>query len=255
MRIINCHNLYHLGDCIQALHFLINAAKHNNVQFNFFCNPAYHEQLQEFVGTFDGVKLITRPIGPSIDTWIGAHNYGDICKKSDEIFGKDSDQGTFFLLLTDILCSIMNIKCPFSTKMDMIYNEDVLNQPCKHNEIYDYLFINSKNQSIPFPNFEQEIVSMMKTLKTKNRSVITTTKVDNTPCTLDYNLSVVEIARLSKNVKNVIAVNTGPLHLCMNKWSIPTIKKFIVWSPAETFNYGPNFKSVKFLSEIEQNSI
>lgn len=255
MKTINCHNFYHLGDCIEALHFLINAAKLNNVQFNFLCNTAYHNQLQEFIGTFDGVKLLTRPVGPSIDTWIGAHNYGDICEKSNKIFGKDSDQGTFFLLLAGILSNIMNIECPFSTKTDMIYNEDVLNEPCKHNETYDYLFINSKNQSIPFPNFEQEIVSMMKILKTKNRSVITTTKVDNTPCTLDYNLSVVEIARLSKNVKNIIAVNTGPLHLCMNKWSLPTIEKFIVWSPAETFNYGSNFKSVKFLSEIEESSI
>jgi len=251
MRTINCHNLYHLGDCIQALHFLINAAKHNNIQF--FSD--YHKQLQEFIHDFDGVKLITSPIGESIDTWIGAYNYVNICKKSEEMFGKDSDQGTFFLLLAGILSNIMEIKCPFSTKMDMIYNEEVLNKPCKHNEFYDYLFINSKNQSIPFPNFEEEIVSMMKKLKAHNKSVITTAKAIDTPCTLDYNLSVVEIARLSKNVKNIIAVNTGPLHLCINKWILPNINNFIVWSPAETFNYGSNFKSVKFLSEIEESSI
>lgn len=255
MRTINCHNLYHLGDCIETLHFLINAAKHNNIQFNFLCNSDYHKQLQEFIHDFDGVKLITSPIGESIDTWIGAYNYGNICKKSEEMFGKDSDQGTFFLLLAGILSNIMEIKCPFSTKMDMIYNEEVLNKPCKHNEFYDYLFINSKNQSIPFPNFEEEIVSMMKKLKAHNKSVITTAKVIDTPCTLDYNLSVVEIARLSKNVKNIIAVNTGPLHLCINKWTLPNINNFIVWSPAETFNYGSNFKSVKFLSEIEESSI
>lgn len=255
MKTINCHNFYHLGDCIETLHFLINATKHNDVSFNFLCNPTYHHQLQEFIGNTDKIKLINELKESSIDTWIGAYNYGDICKKSDEIFGKDSDQGTFFLLLSKILSNIMNIKCPFIYKNDMIYNQETLNKKCKHTQTYDYLFINSKNQSIPFPNFEQEIVSMMKILKTKNRSVITTAKVDNTPCTLDYNLSVVEIARLSKNVKNIIAVNTGPLHLCMNKWSLPTIEKFIVWSPAETFNYGSNFKSVKFLSEIEESSI
>jgi excinuclease ABC subunit A len=34
-------------------------------------------------------------------------------------------------------------------------------------EIYDYLFINSQNMSIPFPNFEQECELLVKKLKSK----------------------------------------------------------------------------------------
>ena len=78
--------------------------------------------------------------------------------------------------------------------------------------------------------------------------------MENVPCTLDYNLSIVEIAKLAKNVRNVVAVNTGPLHLCMNKWSLSNINNFIIWSTAETFGYGNNFKTVKTLKEIDENN-
>lgn len=57
-------------------------------------------------------------------------------------------------------------------------------------------------------------------------------------------MSILEIGKLSKNVKNITAVNTGPLHLCMNKWSLPHI------NTNETFNYGSNFKTVKSLGEL-----
>lgn len=105
MKTINCYNLYHLGDCIQALHFLINAAKYNNIKFNFFCNKNYHTQLQEFIKN-ENINLITEPDPTQvwIDTWIGAYDYGKICEISDKIFNKDSDQGTFFfIVITNII--------------------------------------------------------------------------------------------------------------------------------------------------------
>jgi hypothetical protein len=80
-------------------------------------------------------------------------------------------------------------------------------------------------------------------------------KVEGLPCTLDRGMTVVDIGKLSKNVKNIIAVNTGPLHLCMNKWSLSNINNFVIWSTAETFNYGPTFKTVKSLGEIDESSI
>ena len=49
-RVINCYNQYHLGDCIQTLHFLIHASRYNDVTFNFLCNSTYHFQLKEFIG-------------------------------------------------------------------------------------------------------------------------------------------------------------------------------------------------------------
>lgn len=46
---INCHNNLKLGDCIQTLHFLINAVDINDIRFNFACKAEYHDQLLELI--------------------------------------------------------------------------------------------------------------------------------------------------------------------------------------------------------------
>jgi hypothetical protein len=251
MKRIHCHNLYHLGDCIQAVHFLIHASRLNEIVFDFFCNPQYHNQLKEFIGN-DRINLLTspNPAELSFDTWIGAYKYDKICEKSIELYKNESDQATYFLLLWNTISDLMKIKCPFKEKKDMIYDEDTINQECSHKEKYDVLFINSKNMSIPFPDFENEVLMTVEKLKNSGKTFILTDKKANHPSTTDYGLSVVEIARLSKTVKKIIAVNTGPLHLCMNKWTIENVDEFVVWSPEETFNHGPKFKCVKSLRNI-----
>ncbi len=251
MRTIHCHNLYHLGDCIQTLHFLIHASRLNDVTFNFFCNPTYHSQLKEFIGN-EKINLITVPnqTEPSFDTWIGAHRYDKISERSIELYKENSDQATYFLVLWNIVSELMKIKCPFKEKKDMVYDEETINQKCSHDGKYDVLFINSRNMSIPFPNFENEVSEMISKLEKSQKTFILTDRRDGYPCTIDYGLSALQIARLSKTVKKIIAVNTGPLHLCMNKWTIEKVDEFIVWSPAETFNHGPKFKCVKLLKEI-----
>lgn len=261
MKTIHCFNMMHLGDCIQALHYLTNATKINDVNFKFYCNPSYHGQLTEMLDGDDRVKLehiymVETIDDPCYNIWIGAHDYGGIAETSEEVYGNDSDQGTCFLVLSKIISDAMKIWCPFEEKKDMIYNQESLSLDSKHTEKYDYLFINSQNQSIEFPNFENECADMLSKLLDKNKKVITTRKISDVPCTLDYDMSVVEIARLAKNVKNIIGVNTGPLHLCMNKWVIPNLDKFIVWCPTqETFNYGKNFITVKSLGEINESSL
>jgi hypothetical protein len=103
-----------------------------------------------------------------------------------------------------------------------------------------------------FNNLANEIVK-------NNQTVITTQKIENIPCTKDYDLNIIEIGKLSKNTKNIIAVNTGPLHLCMNKWTIDKNKFFIIIAntaygcTSETFEYGDNFQTlfeIPTLSEI-----
>lgn len=256
MRTIHCHNLYHLGDCIQTLHFLIHASRLNDITFNFFCNQSYHHQLKEFIGV-EKINLITHPsqTEPSFDTWIGAHRYDKISEKSIELYKENSDQATYFLVLWNIISEMMQIKCPFKEKKDMVYDEEIINQKCSHDGKYDVLFINSRNMSIPFPNFEKEVLQTIQKLEKSGKTFILTDKCDRHPCTIDYGLSVLEIARLSKTVKKIIAVNTGPLHLCMNKWTIQNVDEFVVWSPAETFNHGPKFKCLKSLEELNEHNI
>lgn len=257
MRTINCINTKHLGDCIQTLHFLTNATEKNDVFFNFICNPTHHKQLQELlINHSDKVKL-SNYISPGeecIETWVAGYgNYGKINEESIRINGY-LDQATCFLIHWNNVSNIMKIKCPFTIKSDLIFNQQVLSEPCKHETQYDYLFINSQPLSLLYENFNEESVSFLQKLKVKNKTVITTKKIEDYPCTLDYGLSVVEIGKLAKNVKNVVSVNSGPLHLAMNKWSINTINTFTVWSPSETFGYNERFKTVKSLGELNESN-
>lgn len=258
MRTINCINTKHLGDCIQTLHFLTNVTEKNNVVFNFICNPAYHQQLQELlVNHTDKIKLVNSiNLGEEcVETWVAGYgNYGEINEQSIKINGY-LDQATSFLIHWNNVSNIMNINCPFITKNDLIFNQSILAEPSKHDGTYDYLFINSQPLSLLYDNFNEESVSFLQKLKTKNKTVITTKKIEGYPCTLDYGLSVVEIGKLAKNVKNIVSVNTGPLHLTMNKWSLDTINTFTIWSPSETFGYNERFKTVKNLGELSESDI
>lgn len=259
MRTINCHNTKHLGDCIQTLHFLIRAVETNDVCFNFSCNLAYHNQLLEFIKYHsDKIKLsnlVQSLHQESIETWVAGYgNYGKINEESVKINGY-LDQATSFLMHWINVSDIMNIKCPFTTKTDLIFNQSVLQEECKHNKQYDYLFINSQPLSLLYENFNEESMTFLQKLKANNKTVITTKKIQDYPCTLDYGLTVVEIGKLAKNVKNIVSVNTGPLHLTMNKWSLPNINTFTVWSPSETFGYNDKFKTVKSLGELDESSL
>jgi hypothetical protein len=259
MKIINCHNNLHLGDCVETLHYLINVVENNEITFNFACVPNYHSQLNEMIRDYsDKIKLVSNAqlAQDSIETWVAGYgDYGELNTKSVELNGY-LDQATSFLLHWIRISQIIGVKCPFITKTDLIYNQKVLSEDCLHKQNYDYLFINSVPMSGQCNSFsDYESINFIKRILNKNKTVITTRKIGDIPCTLDHGLSIVEIGKLAKNVKNVVAVNTGPLHLCMNKWSLPNINNFTIWSSAETFGYGTNFKTVKTLGEINESDI
>lgn len=259
MKTIKCHNNLHLGDCIESLHFLTNSADLNGVEFVFACKEEYHKQLLELLKYHsDKIKLVSNKQldSDSIDTWIAGYgDYGKLNEKSVELNGY-LDQATSFLLHWIRVADLMSIKVPFTTKHDLIYNQQILAEESIDTNKYDYLFINSIPMSGQCTTYSvQEMSRLLRKILSKNKTIITTMKIEGLPCTLDRGMTVVEIGKLSKNVKNIIAVNTGPLHLCMNKWSLSNINNFVIWSTAETFNYGSFFKTVKSLGEIDESSI
>lgn len=257
MREIYLHNKYHLGDCISILHFLINASKINDVIFKFHCNNSYYNQLHEFIIYHtDKIQLIDN-VGPnSIDTWVAA--YGDyVHLRGIAGFnnGERPDQAIINLTHWTRLAQMMNISNPFSKTTDIIYNEKVLSEECKHSEKYDWLIINSLPYSgqiekhITFNDFKNIITQILQ----KDQTFITTVKYGNYPCTIDYNLSVVEIGKLAKNVKNIIGIATGPMHLTINKFSLNNLENFIIWTgeTSETFKYSPIFKTFGNIEDIK----
>jgi hypothetical protein len=264
MRTINCHLIYHLGDCIAALHFLINCTRINPVRFNFSCREDYHGQLQEIIEFHTDVITLVPLNAPvmeatfdedSIDLWISASGVNWF--EPSKMLNGFIDQSTYFLFHWIEVAEQMNIICPFRNKYDIIHNQEVLLEPLDFTDKFDYLFINSNPASGQCSEYTVERSDdFIERLQHNSRSVITTRKVGDIPCTTDYNLSIVDIGKLSiSNVSNIFAINTGPIHLCMNKWSIPKLDRFFIWASMETFKYGPNFRSEKYLSHFIDNEL
>lgn len=252
MESIFCHNEYHLGDCIQTLHFLIKCSEINDIKFNFFCNSTYFDQLKPLLN--DRVELVNLKHKGSIGTWVDDYKKYDEYKTQSKLENGLFDQANIFLLHWQDISKIMNLNCPFKEKKDLIYDEDILSKNCRHYEKYDYLIINSKPLSGQCSCYsESKFINLVESLEKDNKTFITTNKIKNYPCTKDYNLNVVEIGQLAKNVKNIFSINTGPLHLCMNRWSIENNFTLLVCGGGrcgnDTFDYGSNFKTIQEMIE------
>lgn len=249
MRTIFCHNSQHLGDCLQSIHFLIKSSQINDVTFEFNCNENYFEELRFLIRNHK-INILKEKENESIDLWIDSFNKHKNYQEHANLECKAKDQAKTFLLHWQDVSKLINIKCPFVKKENLIYDEEVLNENCSHEEHYDYLIINSRPLSGQCHIYSEEKFKNLANKLIENHKVITTQKIENIPCTTDYDLNVIEIGKLSKNVKNIIAVNTGPLHLCMNKWTVEKINfKIIVATTnygctSETFEYGSNFETL-----------
>lgn len=57
MKTINCHNHFHIGDCVETLHYLANVVEKNDIFFNFACDPNYHFQLNEMIRDYNDKTL------------------------------------------------------------------------------------------------------------------------------------------------------------------------------------------------------
>jgi len=100
---------------------------------------------------------------------------------------------------------------------------------------YEYNFDNW-NRGIQFLNQKYKIV----TTKKVNENVL---------CTRDDNLKIKDIASISTKVKVVIAINTGPLIVLLNKFTLMSVKKFYIFDNRVYLDY-PNFEMKRKLKDI-----
>jgi hypothetical protein len=93
------------------------------------------------------------------------------------------------------------------------------------------LIINAKPFSGQFDFETCDWLNLVTSLKNARKTVITTHPcgIQNVPATINLGYKVADIAKLSTQVKNIIAIDTGPVGSTFNIWNQTTVKhRFIL---------------------------
>lgn len=215
MRVINFKSETHLGDCIMHTDFLNKMVKINDVEINFFIVEKFKDQVEEFIEDKNHIKPYNLADAPKDAQRAWLNQYG-------HIHSIPFDCGKLKLDFFQQLCTNLNLKCPYVNIIDLLPDSPlIIENP--NDENWDILLINSDG----FSNQTRGISLKWEVLieKFKHKKIITTKKIKNIPCTLDFNYSVLDIAKLSLKCKIIIGVHTAPWHLVMNKINYTTNKK------------------------------
>jgi hypothetical protein len=232
---IHTYNEYHLGDQLIHLNYLRRAwLKDHSLHFTHHCNPQYHFQLQPLVEHTD-IVLADLLIPPdAINAWIGYRNffYQHQQRKHWVAFHLD-----WFAYLSDRI----GIENPIACKEDLLFDYPVLKVLPPMN--FDYLIINSPPGSNQLPDYTpQWFDTLVRELTNAGKKVITTYPTGMAECTLEHHITVSGIGALSKGVKHIIAIDTGPLWTTFNVHNVHTVATRTI--------YGTTFDSIDLAPNV-----
>lgn len=211
MKVNSYFNNFHLGDCIQNILYLNWLYKTLDDEVIFYCNETHHQQLQEIITANITLKSLALKTESANDLWCNAdNNFYKLCNQ----FNNDTHA---------VFAHIYN--CP---KHVFIPDLNSFKHKYKtlNNNKKKVLLINSTphsgqaDQNV-FNNFINNNLQ-----RYSHEEIITTQEIKRysgsdplgvLDCTQHYNMSVLDIAYLSTTVDKIIAIDTGPIHLCLNK--------------------------------------
>jgi hypothetical protein len=231
-----------LGDCLLQAHFMRKAVeKNSNITFDFHLVDRHWEQTKEYIEDIPQINLLSYSSAPErhLRGWVGQFGIPPLPCPLDGLRLRS------YQLLSE---KRMGIECPFNTVEDLLYDNPKL-KTGYNTEIFDIVLVNSDGQSNQTSsNDEKAYEDFIKKAYNKNLSVITTKKLKDYPCTIDYNLSVMGIGALSIQSKVVVGVGTGAIQCCLNIWN--KNKRFLYIDQHHTFIL-PNIKMINSVSQIE----
>lgn len=240
----NLHNQFHLGDCIFNIHFFNQYLNDEKIIFNFYVNPFYFDELKKHIKNKNIIlhSIINGIPEKSHCLWIG-HNgfYHNWINNSNyyDLFYVD-----FFKMISEQL----GIESKINSNVDMLFDNSNYEISIPNN--YDYLIVNSTPMSGQFHYVEDDFVKLCDYLNLKGFSFVTTKKFKDYDCTLDYNMSIVDIGNLSNNCKNIIAINTAPIITTFTKTNIDKTDKRFILDSVLTYSYNEKIFQIKDLKQI-----
>jgi hypothetical protein len=208
----------------------------DNIIVHYYIIEKFKDQVEEFIENKERVIAHHRTYAPKDAQRAWMAQYGHITSIP-------FDFGLLKLNFYKKLCEVLDLKCPYSNIIDLLPDSDlIIENP--NDENWDVLLINSDGDSGQTSGVPLDCSKFIE--KFKNKRIITTKKIENIPCTLDLNYSVLDIGKLSLKCKLIIGVHTAPLHLCMNKKNYDMGKKIYSIDHNNFYSYD-NCKSVKNL--------
>ena len=216
MKIIEFYNNYHFGDCLFFIHYCNKLIQLNcSIEIIFYCNQDYHNELKEWIFYKDKIHLL--PIeGKSksaIDCWVNKFQDHDIEVKTEKCYDK------MYVRFYDKLSKEINEENPINIHNFLFDNLDILKiNYDKFPKLFaNYLILNSKGNSGQWQHTEEDYNILL----SQNKVIITTekTKYSEILCTKDYNLSLMDIAKISLFISNIYGVHSAPHVAMLHRWN------------------------------------
>jgi hypothetical protein len=245
----------HLGDNIYFLDYLRKIVDANpKYSFTHYAHSYYMDELQNHIkGYENSIKLIpfeyvhdeklrTSYIinlpKDAIHGWINVDEWFEGFyvpnKRKNREYPIKMDK--MYIDFYDYLEQKHNLPNPIKTSDDFLLRMEELNNYNLPKE-YDVLIINSVPQSAQYVYEEKLFHDIAHHFQNQGYKVISTREIQDIECTLHYRYNLVDIAKISTKTPIIIAVNTGPLALCLNKITMDNVQFFHVLDVRNSFSY------------------
>jgi hypothetical protein len=245
MRIINLYNEFHLGDGIFTIHFL-NKYLDYDIIFNFYVHEQYIDELTKHIKN-NNIKLFSLNNGgipnDSHNIWIGHDRY-----YFNRIMNFNFMFDLFYVDFFKMISKKLNLEPKILNNTDLLFDNSNFNVSI--NKTFDYLIINSIPYSGQFNYNENDFINLCDQFNKQNISFITTKKINSYECTLDHNMSLVDIGNLSNYCDNIISINTAPIITTFTTENIDKVKKRLVLDKFLSYSYNERIYSIKNFSNI-----
>lgn len=241
----NFDNIANLGDIIFNVHYFSKILSiHKDMEINYYINEKFIKEIEKHV-YFERLNILSLNSKPkdSICSWFGNKDFNFI--KTIKDMGNTPSYVKVNILFFDFISRLINIDNPIKEKKDLLMDNIGILKNNILSDKFDLLIINSVPMSGQYEFNNRDFINLINELMSKipNIKIITTNKtgIDGVKCTLDYNLSLVEIGNLSLYCDYIVGVHTSPLIYTFNVWNLCRIKKwYVLHGPKYAYDYNEN---------------
>jgi hypothetical protein len=233
----------HLGDNVYHLDYLRKTIDNNpEYYFTHYAREKYLNELQTQINGYeDNIQLKSYEHGVPSDAihgWINTDNWfhGYYRSRALQLEGCPIAYDKMYIEWYSLLEQKYGLPNPIKTSEDFKLKFKGLEDYDLEKE-YNVLIINSIPQSGQYYYEEDLFKKLSYHLINQGYDIITTRKIDNIECTLDYNYNLTQIAKISTKTPIIIAVHTGPLVLCLNKITLANCQFFHILDTTHSFSF------------------